>query len=108
MCAKQIPRNCLCQEVVAFNVPSAARFICAEGKEMAWRHWIKAGGNGCNDRNLNFPGGKQLACSHVRRSKIPHEMLVVLDRGKDVIMLSKVLFILILVYPGEGATLPCE
>lgn len=51
---------------------------------------------------------EQLACSHVRRSKIPHEMLVVLDRGKDVIMLSKVLFILILVYPGEGATLPCE
>lgn len=78
---KLAPKACLCQEVVAFNVPASAEFIGAKPKASAWRRWIRASNIGCNDKKLNISGAKQLTCSHVRRSKLDPGLVAKLDKG---------------------------
>ena len=79
--ANGTPRGCLCGPSVMFSVEKAVSFIGApKGMAGAIRSWVRQG-NGCTGKKFNRSDNTQLHGVHVRRRRLPEDVIEALDKA---------------------------
>ena len=74
--------SCTCGDVVSVNVPRAVQAANIKSvSHTSLRQYVKQRGIGCTGKNMRLTTGQNVTCLHISKSRMPAELLAVLDGG---------------------------